>query len=597
MGGDWGSLSYGVQGTKEMAFAGVILNGKYFQNIPRNVPGGLGSFAPTSAEFQCYDLATGEILYTAEGGVTAGIHLPMNEFMQSGLSPTGNVVLATSFGHSVNPYLYQRSGSTWRWYNPENGNEVASMANCSNAYLIDGSELAFGTRGAAPNERLFRWNMTSVIGQNWPTGIEWEITLPQSQLNTLTNYPGARAVDAKAVKGITADLSTVVVQAGPQEFWGYNAETGAQIWSLIIDYPTTGNQQVVLYPVDLFIILDSTNSRFKGYSMKTGTLQFTTDSFGDATWATTWTVYASSVADNEHLYAQFPDGTARAYSLTDGHEVWRSTPIPSTEYTNNVIPFVQGPIILCDGKLYIIGGYSSSYKINPIPRHGMLVCIDATNGDIVFTQNGGHRPTAAANGYVLTISDYDGLIYAFNKGPTKTTVTAQQQLDGSALIQGSVIDMSPATQEYASQVKFPNGVPAVSDADMSEWMDYLYFQNATLLNDPPIPDGVTVSISALDSNGAYTDLGTTTSDYAGKFAITWTPTTKGLYKIFATFTGSDSYYSSYDETALSVVEAPKAPTNGGAQTETVDNTMLLYGILVAVIIAIVIGLLAFFRKR
>ena len=34
---------------------------------------------------------------------------------------------------------------------------------------------------------------------------------------------------------------------------------------------------------------------------------------------------------------------------------------------------------------------------------------------------------------------------------------------------------------------FPNGVPAVADEDMSEWMDYLYMQNATLLNNPPTP--------------------------------------------------------------------------------------------------------------
>jgi len=286
--------------------------------------------------------------------------------------------------------------------------------------------------------------------------------------------------------------------------------------------------------------------------------------------------------------------------LTDGHEIWRSTPIPSTEFANNVVPFVQGPMILCDNKLYIVAGYSSSYKINPIPRTGMLVCIDATNGDIVFTQNGGHRPSAAANSYVITISDYDGQIYAFNKGPTKTTVTASPKVSAqgsSVLIEGSVMDMSPATQEYGVQTLFPSGVPAVSDADMSEWMDYLYFQNATLLNDPPIPDGVTVSVSALDSSGGFTDLGTTTSNYAGQFAISWTPPAEGMYQIFATFAGSESYYSSYAGTALSVGPATQTTTNGGTEAQPVDNTMLLYGILAAVIIAIVLALVAIFRKR
>jgi hypothetical protein len=158
------------------------------------------------------------------------------------------------------------------------------------------------------------------------------------------------------------------------------------------------------------------------------------------------------------------------------------------------------------------------------------------------------------------------------------------------LINGNVMDMSPASQDYAVQVRFPNGVPAVADSAMSEWMDYLHMQNATLLNNPPTPDGVTVSVVALDSNGKVTDLGTTTSDYAGKFAISWKPTAEGTYKIFATFSGSDSYYSSYAETALSVTKAPEATSQ--PPTAAPDNSTLLYGILAAVVVAILIGLIA-----
>ncbi len=123
------------------------------------------------------------------------------------------------------------------------------------------------------------------------------------------------------------------------------------------------------------------------------------------------------------------------------------------------------------------------------------------------------------------------------------------------------------------------------------------------VNNPPVPNGVTVKLSALDSKGQVVDLGSATSDYAGQFAISWTPTTVGMYKIFATFEGSNAYYSSYAETALSVGAASQGTTpstgdgtgtGAGAQP---DNTMLLYGILVAVIVAIIIGLLALFRKR
>ena len=46
---------------------------------------------------------------------------------------------------------------------------------------------------------------------------------------------------------------------------------------------------------------------------------------------------------------------------------------------------------------------------------------------------------------------------------------------------------------------YPNGVPAISDANMSVWMDYLYMQNATLLNSPPDCIGVPVTLTAIAS--------------------------------------------------------------------------------------------------
>jgi hypothetical protein len=39
-----------------------------------------------------------------------------------------------------------------------------------------------------------------------------------------------------------------------------------------------------------------------------------------------------------------------------------------------------------------------------------------------------------------------------------------------------VIDISPGTDEHALQKRFPNGVPAVADETMSDWMLYVYKQ-------------------------------------------------------------------------------------------------------------------------
>ena len=129
--------------------------------------------------------------------------------------------------------------------------------------------------------------------------------------------------------------------------------------------------------------------------------------------------------------------------------------------------------------------------------------------------------------------------YALGQGPTATTVSAQQQMGGSMLIQGSVMDKSPGrkTQYGGAPTSLPN--PAVSDASMSEWMDYLYGQNATLINNPPTDiTGVTVRLTALKSDGTKIDLGTVTSNGAGLFSYSWKSPAQDNYTILANFAGS-----------------------------------------------------------
>ncbi|HLN46302.1 MAG TPA: hypothetical protein VK209_11405 [Candidatus Sulfotelmatobacter sp.] len=150
---------------------------------------------------------------------------------------------------------------------------------------------------------------------------------------------------------------------------------------------------------------------------------------------------------------------------------------------------------------------------------------------------------AAANGYLIGAGVFDGNLYALGKGKTETTVSAPLTTvtaGTNVLIQGTVMDMSPAA---------PN-TPAISDEDMSEWMDYLHMQNATLQNNPPVPTGVTVKLSAVGPNGNAIDIGTVISNSGGSFSEIWTPPTEGKYTVYATFDGSNSYYGSYAQTAL-----------------------------------------------
>jgi hypothetical protein len=150
------------------------------------------------------------------------------------------------------------------------------------------------------------------------------------------------------------------------------------------------------------------------------------------------------------------------------------------------------------------------------------------------------------------------------------------------------MDMSPGK---------PN-TPAVADENMSVWMDYLYGQNATLINAPPKPNGVTIRLSAIDPNGNTVDIGAVTSDSGGRFKTIWAPKLEGAYTIFATFDGSNSYWGSYSETAVGVTAASTvAPTSSTGVQATPDYTMTIIGTGIAVIIVVAIATVLILRKR
>jgi hypothetical protein len=162
-------------------------------------------------------------------------------------------------------------------------------------------------------------------------------------------------------------------------------------------------------------------------------------------------------------------------------------------------------------------------------------------------------------------------------------------------VQGMVTDISPGTDSIRSEKRFPNGVPAVSDDSISDWMQYVYQQFPR----PANITGVEVTISVLDPNSNIYDVGTATSDSNGFYKLTFTPLVPGEYTVIASFTGSKAYYGSNAEAALYVEEAPE-PTAAPTPTPASMTDTYVLGIGAGAIIAIVaIGLLIIlmFRKR
>jgi len=285
-----------------------------------------------------------------------------------------------------------------------------------------------------------------------------------------------------------------------RQWWGYDLTTGQQIWG-----PTDPEAQLNYYGMYSNIYQGKLLSC--GYGGKLVAYDITT---GDVLWE-----YTASQVGRESPYGNYPIG----------------------------ITFIA------DGKIYLTSSEHSPTQ--PLWRGSYLRCINATDGEEIWKINnwgvgmGPGSGAVIADGYIVSLNLYDNQIYCYGKGPSKTTVTAPEtgiSLGSSLMIRGTVTDQSAGTK----------GTPAISDEDMSEWMEYIYMQQ-------PMPEdaqGVTVKLYAIDPNGNYQDIGEVTTDMAGNFGKSWVPPVPGEYFVTAEFEGSASYGSSFDTTYFTVDPAP-----------------------------------------
>ncbi len=201
---------------------------------------------------------------------------------------------------------------------------------------------------------------------------------------------------------------------------------------------------------------------------------------------------------------------------------------------------------------------------------------------------------------IATMDTYDQQVWAVGKGPSAITVAAPDMgvpFGSSITIKGTVTDVSPGTKSDRLTLRFPNGVPAVSDASMSDWMLYVYKQFERPMN----ATGVDVTISVLDANGNYREIGKATSSSDGFYSLAWTPDIPGKFSVYASFAGSGAYYPSNAETAFVVDPAAEVvPTETPVEEPSVSDMYFVpavVGIVAALIVVIALLAMLLFKKR
>jgi hypothetical protein len=238
----------------------------------------------------------------------------------------------------------------------------------------------------------------------------------------------------------------------------------------------------------------------------------------------------------------------------------------------------------------------------PIYKGATTFALNATDGSLIWAlsnhNGGGISSCALADGFNTFFNGYDNQIYVVGKGPSDLTVYVSNDVipsGNSVMIKGTITDIAAGTGLDEQAARFPHGVPAVSDASMRTWMEYVYMQKPR----PTDTIGVPIVLSVVDSNGNYRNIGTTTSDAYGAFSFQWTPDISGKYTVTATFAGSESYYPSHAETAFAV--DPAAPTPSPVPVTAQPPTEMYFALSTAAIIAAiaVVGalILLALRKR
>ena len=603
VGGEMGKSDYYNGESYQVKFTPMVLNGRLYTNT---------RVGPATTEgYVCYDLRTGEELFRrTDYTITCGFSFS-NHWENA---------------HGTIDFLIQRVGTNLNFFDPKNGKNVFNITNVPsggamiavetpegvtndfNIYSLAGGNLTKWSfyQTVKPTGTQTSWTPSRTTPYNGTNGIVYNVAIPRPQnaqgqflsadysFGTNGGECDGKWIIGRSVNTTTAPATVYLV--------GIRASDGAIMWKTshqLLEDPSIwrgGGGTHLSSEGGVYLNYKKETMQVLAIDVNNGQVKYYTPMRNSSDWG----IYTSGwPMDSAYgkLYVGAYDGYMNAYDLETGDLLWQYysgdagliTPYGTYPFFLG-IPYGMG---IADGKIFAPTGEHSAN--DPLYRGERLHVIDTTTGEGVWSIQGWWLGFAIADGQYTAFNGYDGRVYSFGKGASATSISAGPKTSTfgeSVLIEGTVTDLSTGTQDYRQTARFPNGVPAVSDESMSEWMEYVYMQQPK----PTNAKGVEVTLDVLDSNGNYRPIGTTTTNTNGFYSFNWTPDIEGTYTVYATFEGSQSYYPSQAVTAFAINEAPTQPTD--QPTVAQAPTEMYFAISTAIIVAsiAIVGLLLL-RKR
>jgi FOG: WD40-like repeat len=554
-------------GGSDQYFSPYISNGIMYVNLPQYFVNSNGAAQP--AGFEAIDLKTNQVLWKQTAYNNSLSYLQLLYYGHS-TTATGTTEL-----------LWDTASTTWRTFDPLTGNLLQTITGAASGGKVtfgpNGELMIYYIN---PNGWLACWNSTYfeesveqiagvtfnqiydpnviyVIPQgawNFSLGYMWNITVPKIPglgftAGTLPNdmlicSASVAATNTSAPMNtlITFSIKPTDYTPAPYNIQGLGAlqsTTGSQSAKVL-----WGPQNMTIFPdsgmgfsdrveaagytddgTPVFVIYPHQTLSMDVYNALTGQKICSTEPFSNAFAVFTGASNNIQIADNR-IFAGGYDGTMSCFNITTGKLIW-------SYYVGNAgenTAYGSWPI---EGSYsnYAIGGHvvymgANEHSPNdPTWLGGQIWAVNDTDGTLLWKIDSVQdetQPLAVYANQAIYLNFYDGKIYDIGKGPSATTVAAPQAsiIKGQSLtITGTVMDKSVGTTQAEQAGRFPNGLPAISDASMNDWMNYVYMQKPK----PTNATGVPVTLSVIDSNGNYRTIGDVTTDINGFFSYQYTP--------------------------------------------------------------------------